>query len=115
MVPGYARAEPEAAARVMAPYLAAARETSVTALVECSTIGVGRNVAVLQHLANTTPIHIVAPTGVYLTSRDFEDGAPSARVEASLDELLAGLSALAGALPSQLGPPPLAARPRTGA
>ena len=32
----------------------------------------------------------------------------------TLDELLAGLSALAGALPAQLGPPPLAARPRTG-
>jgi FMN reductase len=58
---------------------------------------------------------VVAPTGVYLTSRDFEDGAPSARAEHRLDELLAGLSALAGALPPQLGPPPLAARPRTGA
>jgi FMN reductase len=58
---------------------------------------------------------VVAPTGVYLTSRDFEDGAPSARAEHTLDELLAGLLALAGALPTQLGPPPLAARPRTGA
>jgi FMN reductase len=58
---------------------------------------------------------VAAPTGVYLTSRDFEDGAPSARAERGLDDLLAGLIALAGALPAQLGPPPLAARPRTGA
>jgi FMN reductase len=58
---------------------------------------------------------VAAPTGVYLTSRDFEDGAPSERAERVLDELLAGLVALADALPAQLGPPPLAARPRTGA
>ena len=64
-VPGYALAEPEAVAQVMGPYLAAAQAVGVTALVECSTVGVGRNVAVLQHLAEITPIHIVAPTGVY--------------------------------------------------
>jgi len=37
----------------------------VTALVECSTVGVGRNLAVLRYLAEITPIHIIAPTGVY--------------------------------------------------
>jgi FMN reductase len=58
---------------------------------------------------------VAAPTGVYLTSRDFEDGVPGERAHRALDELLAGLIALAGSLPSQLGPPPLAARPRTGA
>lgn len=65
LVPGYATAEPEAVARVMKPYLAAAHAAGVTALVECSTVGVGRNVAVLQRLAAATPIHLVAPTGVY--------------------------------------------------
>ena len=65
LAPGYARAEPEAVARVMAPYLAEAHQAGVTALVECSTVGVGRNVAVLRHLAGITPIHIIAPTGVY--------------------------------------------------
>jgi phosphotriesterase-related protein len=64
-VPGYAVAAPEAVAQVMGPYLAAAHAAGVTALVECSTVGVGRNVTVLQHLAEITPIHIVAPTGVY--------------------------------------------------
>jgi phosphotriesterase-related protein len=63
--PDYARAEPEAVARVMEPYLAAAYAVGVTALTECSTVGVGRNVAVLHYLAEITPIHLIAPTGVY--------------------------------------------------
>lgn len=53
---------------------------------------------------------VALPTSVYLTSRDFEDGVPSERTAHVLDELLTGLVALAGALPLQLGPPPLAAR-----
>jgi FMN reductase len=53
---------------------------------------------------------VALPTSVYLTSRDFEDGAPSEPAAHVLDELLTGLVALAGALPLQLGPPPLAAR-----
>lgn len=65
LAPGYAQAEPEAVAQAMEPYLAAAHQAGVTALVECSTVGVGRNVAVLRHLADLTPVHIVAPTGVY--------------------------------------------------
>jgi phosphotriesterase-related protein len=63
--PGYARAEPADVGRVMTPYLAAAHAAGVTALVECSTAGVGRNIAGLRYLASLTPIHIVAPAGVY--------------------------------------------------
>jgi phosphotriesterase-related protein len=65
LAPGYALAEPGAVAQVMGPYLCAAQAAGVSALVECSTVGVGRNVAVLRHLAGITDIHIVAPTGVY--------------------------------------------------
>jgi phosphotriesterase-related protein len=65
LVSDYALAEPEAVAQVMSPYLAEAHWVGVTAIVECSTMGVGRNVTVLQYLAEITPIHIVAPTGVY--------------------------------------------------
>lgn len=65
LAPDYAQAEPEAVAQVMEPYLAAAHAAGVTALVECSTVGVGRNISVLRHLADLTPIHIIAPTGVY--------------------------------------------------
>lgn len=55
---------------------------------------------------------VVAPTSAYLTSRDFEDGAPTARAAGELDALLATLAALAEALPPALGPDPLAARAR---
>ena len=62
---GYAQAEPGAVVSVVKPYLAEAAAAGATALVECSTVGVGRNLDVLQNLARATSIHIVAPTGVY--------------------------------------------------
>src|SRR5512134_3163420 len=64
-VPDYARGEPSAVLKVVQPYLAEASAAGVTALVECSTVGVGRNLSILRSLAETTPIHIIAPTGVY--------------------------------------------------
>ncbi|MBI1256881.1 MAG: esterase [Chloroflexi bacterium] len=63
--PGYAQGDPEQVARVVLPHLQAIERQGVTALVECSTMGVGRNIAVLRHLASLTPIRIIAPTGVY--------------------------------------------------
>ena len=63
--PNYAEAEPEAVAHLIKPYLDAAEAAGVTAFVDCAPVGVGRNIAVLKHLADITPIHIVAPTGVY--------------------------------------------------
>jgi phosphotriesterase-related protein len=64
-VPDYAQGEPSAVIEVVEPYLAEAAAAGVTALVECSTVGVGRNLSVLQILAEVTSIHIIAPTGVY--------------------------------------------------
>jgi len=64
-VPDYARGEPSAVVKVVEPYLAEASAVGVTTLVECSTVGVGRNVPVLRSLAEVTSIHIIAPTGVY--------------------------------------------------
>src|SRR6185436_1724044 len=64
-VSDYARSEPSAVVEVVEPHLAEASTAGVTALVECSTVGVGRNLTVLQHLAEATSIHIIAPTGVY--------------------------------------------------
>ena len=64
-VPEYARGESAAVVNVVEPFLAEASAVGVTALVECSTVGVGRNLAVLQALADATSIHIVPPTGVY--------------------------------------------------
>jgi FMN reductase len=52
---------------------------------------------------------LALPTSVYLTSADFAGGIPGERAELALDQLLAGLIALSDALPTELGPPPLAA------
>lgn len=63
--PAYAQAEPTAVAGVVKSHLDEASAAGVTALVECSTVGVGRNLMVLRKLAEITSVHIVAPTGVY--------------------------------------------------
>lgn len=65
MVPGYAEGDLLDVEYTVRPHLEAAAAAGVTAFVECSTLGVGRNVEVLKHLASITPIHIIAPTGVY--------------------------------------------------
>ncbi len=62
---GYAVGDPDEVVSVILPYLDEAQEVGVTALVECSTGGVGRNIQILKHIAEKTPIYIVAPTGVY--------------------------------------------------
>jgi phosphotriesterase-related protein len=64
-VSDYAQGESSAVVKVVKPYLAEAAESGVTAIVECSTLAVGRNVSMLQSLADATSIHIIAPTGVY--------------------------------------------------
>lgn len=64
-VAGYAEADPAAVVQMVKPHLDEAAAVGVTAMVECSTVGVGRNVSILQSLADSTSIHIVAPTGVY--------------------------------------------------
>jgi phosphotriesterase-related protein len=63
--PGYAQADPEDVLQVMVPYLQQAYQAGVTALIECSTGGVGRNIRMLHRLAENTPVFIIAPTGVY--------------------------------------------------
>lgn len=81
-VEGYAQTETSNVVRVVKPFLADAFASGVTALVECSTIGVGRNLEILQQLAETSPIHIIAPTGVYR-----EAFMPSALREMGEDDL----------------------------
>lgn len=63
--PDYAQADPEDVIRALMPYLREAHLAGVTALVECSTVGVGRNIQILKEIASSTPIQIIAPTGVY--------------------------------------------------
>src|SRR5215216_174233 len=62
---GYGQADPETVRQVMQPFLDAIEKIGVTAFVDCAPLGVGRNVKVLRYVAEHTPIHIIAPTGVY--------------------------------------------------
>ena len=80
----YAQADPKIVQSVMGPYLQEAYQAGATALVECSTIGVGRNVEMLRMLAKTTRMHILAPTGLYR-----EAYIPAAYKDLSIEELAA--------------------------
>lgn len=64
-VPNYAMADPEKVVSVMKPYMDEILDLGVSAIVECSTSGVGRNPEILSSLAANTQLHIIAPTGVY--------------------------------------------------
>ncbi len=81
--PDYARADPEKVIAVMVPYLNAAEDAGITALVECSTIGVGRNIEILRRVAEQTRIHILAPTGLYK-----EDYTPGVFMDTSIESLV---------------------------
>ncbi len=66
--PGYGEGDPVEVGQLMKPYLDQAHGLGVTAIVDCAPTGVGRNIAALRHLADLTPIHILAPTGIYKES-----------------------------------------------
>lgn len=80
--PGYAQAETDDVIALMAPELEKARRAGVTALVECSTVGVGRRADILQAVSEATGFPIVAPTGIYR-----EPWVPAWAHAASEDEL----------------------------
>jgi len=81
-VADYAQADPSAVVKMVQPYLEEAAVAGVTVLVECSTVGVGRNLSVLRRLAEISPVHIIAPTGVYRDSY-----IPASLRETGVDEL----------------------------
>lgn len=63
--PGYAQAEIAEVIALMQPQLAAARAAGITALVECSTVGVGRRADILEAVSQAADFPLVAPTGIY--------------------------------------------------
>lgn len=63
--PGYAQAEAEDVIRLMAPELAKAKEVGVTAIMECSTVGVGRRADIDRDVSEAVQLPLVVPTGVY--------------------------------------------------
>jgi phosphotriesterase-related protein len=63
--PGYAQAETADVIALMAPEIARAQAAGVTALVECSTVGIGRRPDILKAVSEATGFPLLVPTGVY--------------------------------------------------
>jgi phosphotriesterase-related protein len=63
--PGYAQAKADDVIRLMAPELKRAQIAGVTAIVECSTVGVGRRADIDRLVSEATHFPLVIPTGIY--------------------------------------------------
>lgn len=63
--PGYAQAEVEEVIQLMVPQITKAQEVGVTAIVECSTVGVGRRADIDRAVSEATNLPLVIPTGIY--------------------------------------------------
>ncbi len=63
--PGFGEVDVDDVVAVMTPYIEAARAAGVTALIECTPAGVGRNVLALRALSVATRFPIVAAAGTY--------------------------------------------------
>ncbi len=63
--PGYGEADPADVIKLMAPELAKARAVGITAIGECSTVGVGRRADILKAVSEATNFPLLAPTGIY--------------------------------------------------
>ena len=64
-IPGYAQAEVEEVIQLMAPEIRKAQEAGVTAIVECSTVGVGRRADIDRAVSEAANLPLVIPTGIY--------------------------------------------------
>lgn len=63
--PGYAQAEVEQVIQLMVPEITKAQESGVTAIVECSTVGVGRRADIDRAVSEAANLPLVIPTGIY--------------------------------------------------
>jgi len=63
--PGYAQAEIEEVIQLMAPEIRKAQDAGVTAIVECSTVGVGRRADIDRAVSEAVDLPLVIPTGIY--------------------------------------------------
>ena len=63
--PGYGEADLTDVIRLMAPEIEAIKARGITALVECSTVGVGRRADLDRAVSEATVFPIVVPTGIY--------------------------------------------------
>lgn len=79
---GHGEAETGDVERLMAPELRRAMASGVTALVECTPVGVGRRADILKAVSETSGMPLVVPTGIYR-----EPWVPRWAQQASEDEL----------------------------
>ena len=63
--PGYGQAEVGQVIQLMAPELSSAKDWGITAIVECSTVGVGRRADIDRAVSEVTNLPVIVPTGVY--------------------------------------------------
>jgi phosphotriesterase-related protein len=82
--PGYAQASPEDVVRLMSPEIFRAQAAGVTAIVECTTVGVGRRADLDRAVSEACGLPILVPTGIYR-----EPWIPDWAHEAPEDELAA--------------------------
>jgi phosphotriesterase-related protein len=80
--PGYAEADAADVVALMAPEIERAQLAGVTAIVEASTVGVGRRADILEAVSEATRFPLVVPTGIYR-----EPWVPAWAHRASEDEL----------------------------
>lgn len=63
--PGYAQAETDEVIQLMAPEIEKAQQAGVSAIVECSTVGVGRRADIERAVSEATNFPLIIPTGIY--------------------------------------------------
>ncbi len=63
--PGFGEGKEEDVIALMAPEIRKAQAVGITALVECTPVGVGRRVDILKAVSGATGFPLVVPTGVY--------------------------------------------------
>jgi len=63
--PGYAKADTQEVVSVMAKEINKAQVWGVTAIVECSTVGVGRRADIDKAVSEATNFPLIVPTGIY--------------------------------------------------
>jgi phosphotriesterase-related protein len=100
--PGYAEADPADVVRVMAPEIEKIKAQGITALVECSTGGVGVRPDIDLAVSEATDFPIVVPTGNYREPwipdwvREASEGELEAWMRSELDEGFASAPFRAG-------------------
>jgi len=63
--PGYAVADANDVIALMSPQIEQIKALGITALVECTPVGVGRRVDILKAVSEATQFPLIVPTGIY--------------------------------------------------